>query len=236
MDITETTNFVLDYFPPFANDPDALFVWACDQLPPERLQHIASADYGRETKEHLEALQSIHAKGRVSVPLEWHPGEVLGLTSHCGDLPATAQGPPCRHVELVFCNAALLRVQFDVKNQRKGTYFAGSSTLRNLLVALHYVDATAQVKALHLIAWAILQMGASADRPWFALGFLLLRAITSSPDQEELQLLKDFVAADLGQTNASDSLFEGNHLITWRQLIERALPGEKIPWLNVQEG
>jgi hypothetical protein len=50
-----------------------------DRVDDSMLVEIANADYGDDADIHLKALQQIRAN-QISVPMQWHPGEVLELT------------------------------------------------------------------------------------------------------------------------------------------------------------
>jgi hypothetical protein len=58
----------------------ALFDWLRTRITPANLSHIAEADYGNDSDDHLAALNYICDTGLVPFALSWYPHEVLALT------------------------------------------------------------------------------------------------------------------------------------------------------------
>lgn len=72
------------------------------------LRQIATADYGQEIDQHLEALVSLVREPKVFRPHAWHPGEVVALSCWVPeDFHEIGSLSPAQHRQSAFCNTVL---------------------------------------------------------------------------------------------------------------------------------
>jgi hypothetical protein len=173
------------------------------QIDDEMLREIAAADYGIELADHLAALRPIRDDGVVPLPLKWHPGEVLKLTSWCDpdnpDRPPFKPGPSGQRGHLIrtFACAALL---LDEPSE---------ATIVQCLVSTKRLEKEFTRAAAGFLTWQIPRMQAdlSEDRWLWAFGLLVLATRSNClVDQALEDAATWFLAEESEARAASDAL------------------------------
>ena len=161
------------------------------------LIEIAQADYGDDVDLHLAALHQIRANN-IPVPIQWHPGEVLGLTRWT-DLSNSELAKRGYWMRLFAC-AVLIWASLEPEdykysdpdwNHLEGE---GSTIIQFLDSALHLGEETS-IAALKFLGWRMECQIKKAlvdedfgECPCYAVAILLLWISlgTSHPDNSEL--------------------------------------------------
>ena len=221
-------------FPPA---PDALLELLRRQVDDGMLREIARADYGMDEDAHLAALLPVRDRGELPAPMRWEPKEVLELVRWSEpDDPAWKPGSPGTrgHRMRAFACAALLRAAAEPENA--GFFDGENSTLAQLLASALVLGADAQEAAARFLTWRTPRMAHHEDRPFFALGLLVLAVELRGgrlPDGA-LAAAADWVVAEEAEERAAQHPYlpvnsEGWLLgLTWHDLrdtVWRALAG-----------
>lgn len=227
----------------------ALRDWLRPLIDDTMLIDIASDGYGVD-EEHLQAVKRIHRGEPIPVPLRWYPREFLELErwSEPDDLIWVASRPSRKgvrgHLIRAFCCEILLRAGDSVETQ--GYILAENDTMVQLLASVRSIGREAEARTLQLLCWRMLRLpgynrdGASyyhEERPFFALGILLLCASLYEPPQsgDDLALLADWVVEEVDWAISSDMIlvateewllgltnFDQRHEV-WRRLSQEIL-------------
>lgn len=188
------------------------------------LHSMAMADYGMEFDEYLAALRRIHA-GDIPVPLHWVPGEVLALVrwsepdqpnSRWDQKGAGYEG----HLQRAFACTALL-LAAAIPENRSLLLDTEQQTVISLIASLLTLDETFQRAGLRLLSERLRDLDLEDDdRPFFALGILLLAA--ALPDQEvaTLNALGDWVIQEEARSREKLTYFA-----PWQRLTDQWLLG-----------
>lgn len=190
----------------------------------EMLRTIADADYGMNIDAHLAALRRIHA-GEIWAPLAWEPREVLELVRWSEpDDPNSHWNPKMMgqtgHRQRSFACTALLLAAALPEN-RPLLLGGENATIIQLIASLLTLDETMQRAGARLLSARMIDLDLEADdRPFFALGILLLAA--TLPDREPAHLadLAAWVLAE--ETRSRDKL---TCFAPWQQLSDQWLLG-----------
>lgn len=160
-------------------DAGALLEWLRPRMTEPMLTTIAEADGGYDLDEHLWALRGIVASGRVPVPLEWEPREVVSM-SHW------AEGLDVDHVQRAFCGTVLSLA--NLGPDPRG-YDGIEDHLAILLESCAILGAEALVRAEGLlVALSESPECELRERAFAALG-LLLAAVQRDPHDPRLETL-----------------------------------------------
>jgi hypothetical protein len=149
-------------FPPSA---DLLLDLARRQVDDAMLKEIADADHKDDRVRHLAALRQIREQGRIPIPPEWHPGEVLKLISWSDpEHPAHKPGSTGRrgHQMRAFACAALLRDRVE-----------GEDTLAQCLASARALGTEMSEAAGRFLTWGI-PLAEGYERWLFPLGLLII--------------------------------------------------------------
>jgi len=190
----------------------------------EMLRTIADADYGMNIDAHLAALRRIHA-GEIWAPLAWEPREVLELVrwSEPND-PNSHWNPKMMghtgHLQRAFACTALLLTAALPENR---TLLLGgeNATIIQLIASLLILDESMQRAGARLLSTRMIELDLEdEERPFFALGILLLAA--ALPDREATHLadLAAWVLAE--EARICDKL---TCFAPWQQLSDQWLLG-----------
>jgi hypothetical protein len=180
------------------------------------LVEMARADYGQEADAHLRALRAIRDQGVVPALLEWVPEEVLCLVRW--SKPEELRS----HLKRAFACGALLRAGAESAN-RSCNFTAGENvTLAPLLASVLALGGDLPEAALRFLAWRLRgEPLDAADRPFFALGALLLAAVVEPPilDAGRLSALAELVIEEEAgaRVAAGEGPFDGGGgWLLWR--------------------
>jgi len=190
----------------------------------EMLRTIADADYGMDVDAHLAALRRIHA-GEMWTPLAWEPREVLELVRWSEPDDPTGHWNPkmmgqTGHLQRAFACTALLLAAALPENR---TLLLGgeNATIIQLIASLLTLAETMQRAGARLLSERLLALDLEDDdRPFFALGILLLAA--ALPDTEPAHL------ADLATWVLDEEARSRDYLTRfapWQHLSDRWLLG-----------
>jgi hypothetical protein len=140
------------------------------------LREIAEADYGQDATAHFRALRAIRDQGTVPAPLGWEPEEVLSLVRW--SMPSDPRG----QLKRAFACAALLRAGAEPANRDRNFTAGENMTLAPLLASVLALGGEVPVATLRFLAWRLGGPPLDADdRPFFALGALLVAALSEPP-------------------------------------------------------
>lgn len=205
-------------------DPHAFLERVRDLLPAEALATIASADYGMDHHKHLQALAEIHATGRVSTPLSWHPLEVLALTRW-------SQGEATDHRQRAFACAVLALDRAVPESRQAGDL---DDILAPLLESAWALGLDGELE--HLLVWLAEVIADGGECMWALLALVLSTARRAPTDPRLPALVECLVAMEeaagdhrpaegwLWRTHFTDPLCKP----LWNALIADAL-GRPLP-------
>lgn len=190
----------------------------------EMLRTIAQADYGMNFDAHLAALRRIHA-GEIWAPLAWEPREVLELVRWSEpDDPNSHWNPKMMgqtgHLQRAFACTALLLAAALPEN-RPLLLGGENATIIQLIASLLTLGEAMQRAGARLLSERMMAFDLEADdRPFFALGILLLAA--TLPDREPAHLadLAAWVLAEEARSRDKLTCFA-----LWQQLSDQWLLG-----------
>ncbi|MEZ4712069.1 MAG: CPCC family cysteine-rich protein [Caldilineaceae bacterium] len=190
----------------FVRHRDALLAQLARFVHDGLLRSIAEADYGMNVEEHLAALRQIHA-GKILVPIEWEPREVLELVRW-----SQPDGPNGRwdgkdagrdgHLQRAFACTALLHIANEPENSGR---LMGSEkdSIIQLIGSILALDLKLQRPALRLLSERMLALDlGDAELPFFALGILLLAATLPDIEPQHLGELGEWVIAEEARLRA----------------------------------
>lgn len=156
-------------------DGDALLHLLRAQVDDSMLEEIAAADCAQDTEKHLAALRPIHETGRVALPLEWEPKEVLCLVRWSEpDDPDWKPGGygPRGHMMRAFACCVLLRAAGE---PGQDGYFDGENqTLAQLLSSVLTFGRAEHEAMVRFIAWRLASLDPGEERPFFLFALLVL--------------------------------------------------------------
>ncbi len=211
--------------------PNALLDLLRGRIDDAMLSGIAGADYGQEYGEHLRALRSIRDTGRVPVPFEWCPQEVLSLTrwwkpGQTSDyVTSEAEG----HLVRAFSCSALLRGAAEPGNADFD--FGERDALARALSSAAALGADVERAALQFLAWqSPLQAPDEPGRGWSAIGLamLVVHLGGASRDQDWLERLGWWVVGRAeGDGLGSGGAYNGLDYDIWQELALRM-------WIDIE--
>ena len=203
----------------FAPSETVLFDWLRPQINDTLLAEIADADYGMEAEAHFQALKHIRNRDKIPAPLAWVPREVLDLTRWSEPDNVTwkqsGTGVP-GHLMRLFCCAVLLRAA--AVQQYADTYDGENETIVQLVASALKLGRDAIAPALSLLSWRVLSLpGENDERPFFAVGILLLAASVYRAEQngEFLRQLSDWVMVEEARSRIMQTNYYGNPADPW---------------------
>lgn len=187
------------------------------------LRTIADADYGMDADAHLAALRRIHA-GEILIPLAWEPREVLELVrwsepeqphsrwDHAGEGRAG-------HLQRAFACTALL-LAAAVPENRERLLGGENATIIQLIASLLMLEEAMPRAGLRLLSERLLDLDLEDDeRPFFALGILLLAAALPEPDPTHLAELGAWVLTEEARIHDKLTYFAPWQLISDQWLL-----------------
>lgn len=208
----------------FLQDQQSLLGLLAPLIDDAMLRAIADADYGMDADAHLAALRRIHA-GEILIPLEWEPREVLELVRWSEpDQPhrrwdRKGEGR-AGHLQRAFACTALL-LAAAVPENRKRLLGGENATIIQLIASLVTLEKALLRAGLRLLSERLLALDLEdEDRPFFALGILLLAAALPAPDPTHLADLGAWVLAE--EARSRDKL---TYFAPWQQLSDQWLLG-----------
>lgn len=190
----------------------------------EMLHYMATADYGMNVEQHLAGLRQLRM-GEIPVPMQWEPLEVLRLvrwsepekpsrTRHRLGLGRSG------HLQRAFACTALLLAGMAPEN-RNLAFEGDNSTLIQLVASLVTFDEAMQRAGARLLSERMGMLDLEDnERPFFALGILLLIAALPQPDPGHLAALAAWVLAE--EARCRDYLV---HAAPWQQVTDHWLLG-----------
>ena len=193
-------------------------------LTDEMLHYMATADYGMNVEQHLAGLRQLRM-GEIPVPMQWEPLEVLRLVRWSEpDQPARTRhelGLGRRgHLQRAFACTALLLAGMAPENRNRA-FEGDNSTLIQLVASLMTFDEALQRAGARLLSERLLLLDLEDnERPFFALGILLLTALLSQPDPGHLAALATWVLTE--EARCRDYL---THAAPWQRVTEHWLLG-----------
>jgi hypothetical protein len=155
-------------------DAGALLEWLRPRLTEAMLTAIAEEDHGYDRDENFAVLQDIARSGRVPVPLEWVPREVM-------ELSRWAEGLHVDHVQRAFCATVLCLAELTA--ERFGSIEAN---LAILLESCAILGGEALVRAEGLLVALSERPGCEPSERAFATLGLLLAAVQRDPQDPRL--------------------------------------------------
>ena len=161
-------------------DPGALFDWLRARLDEPALASIAAADHEQDRREHLAVLLDIWRTGRVPVPLEWCPREVL-------ELRRWDEGLAVDHEARAFCCTLSCLAEIGDESQSQGGI---EDTLAVLVESCAELGGEALARLPGLLVVLIDRGGEPGDgERAFALLALLLVAVRLDAGDARLEAL-----------------------------------------------
>jgi tetratricopeptide (TPR) repeat protein len=171
----------------WVQDAGALLEWLRPQMTEARISAIADADGGFDRDDHLVALRGIVDSGRIPVPLEWEPREVLSLSQW-------AEGLDVDHVQRAFCGTVLCLAKLGPDPRG---YEGIESTLAILLESCAILGADALTRAEGMsVAMSESPECETRERAFAALGLLLAAAQRDPHDPRLEPLAAQLLAVD----------------------------------------
>jgi hypothetical protein len=155
------STYPLDYLEP-SDRPLLDLVFG--QIDDAMLLEIARCDYGDDVEIHLAALHQIRAKN-IPVPLKWHPGEVLSLTSWT-EWDSLSSHSTRNHWMRLFACTVLIWASLEPENYvyqvGDGNHSEGEdSTIIQLIDSALYLGDDVATAALKFLGW---RMQSQLDR------------------------------------------------------------------------
>lgn len=194
------------------------------QITDELLSDIAMADYGMDVEQHLAGLRAIRM-GDIPLPLAWEPREVLELVRWSEpDQPASRWDHKgvgrAGHLQRAFACTALLMAA-AVPQNRNLLLGGENATLIQLIASLLTLEETMQHAGMRLLGERLLALDLEdGDRPFFALGLLLLAAALPKSEPTQLAELAVWVLAEEARCREYLAL-----VAPWQQRSDRWLLG-----------
>ena len=174
-------------------DAGALLEWLRSRLTEAMLAAIAEADHGYDRDENFAVLQDIARSGRVPVPLEWVPREVM-------ELSRWAEGLHVDHVQRAFCVTVLCLA--ELTPERFGHI---EHNLAILLESCAILGAEALVRAEGLLVALSEWPGCEpCERAFAALGLLLATVQRDPQDPRLAPLAAHLLALDADLVRSGD--------------------------------
>ena len=194
------------------------------RLTPERLEPIATSDYGMAWVKHHRVLVEIHATGLIPIPLQWHPQEAL-------ELYRWDRGASTDHLARAFaCTILALEAVAPTSGQNGHIGDALAPMIESA-----WAEELAQPLESTLV-W-LAEVTPREDAAWSLFGLLLCAARRDPADPRLESLVSDLLAAEAESTGTwSDAwLFRTTNFDTyhdlWRELAAATLEGAAVPHL-----
>jgi len=209
---------------PFLYYRHELITLLSPRMSDDLLRYMAMTDYGMNVEQHLAGLRQIRL-GEIPTPLHWEPLEVLRLVrwsepdraqSHWHPLAYGQSG----HLARAFACTALLMAT-AVPENRTQLHEDDNSTIIQLVASLLTLPEAMQHAGARLLSERLLALDLENDeRPFFALGILLLAAALPKPEPTHLAELAAWVLAE--EARCRDYL---THFALWQRVTEHWLLG-----------
>lgn len=204
--------------------PTSLLELLAPQLTDELLHAMATADRGMDVEQHLAGLRQLRS-GEIPIPMRWEPLEVLRLVRWSGpDQPTQSQQASglgrSGHLQRAFACTALLLAGM-VPGNRELVSEGNQSTIIQLIASLVTFDEELMRAGARLVSEWMLRFDLESDeRPFCALGILLLVAALPQPAPVYLAALATWVLAE--EARCRDRLI---HAAPWQEVTEQWLLG-----------
>lgn len=209
---------------PFLHYRQPLLTLLSPHITDELLYDIAMADYGMDVEQHLAGLRQIRM-GEMLIPLAWEPREVLELIRWSEpDQPNSrwdrkGEGQS-GHLQRAFACTALL-LAAAVPENRNLLLGGENATIIQLIASLLTLDEAMQRAAARLLSERLLLLDLEDDdRPFFALGILLLAAALPKAEPAHLAELAVWVLEE--EARCRDYLA---HFAPWQRVTDHWLLG-----------
>jgi hypothetical protein len=140
------------------------------KMTPGDVAAIAAADYGQECDDHAEAIAVIARTGRIPVPMDWVPREVLTLTSYSEPADYIERERPAAHLRRAFACALVL-----IADANDGLGWSGeNSTMAPLVESAQALGSDVGEAAAEFAAWLAPRVKEPRELPFIGLAFVAL--------------------------------------------------------------
>lgn len=209
---------------PFLHYRHELITLLSPLMSDDLLGYMAMTDYGMNVEQHLAGLRQIRL-GEIPTPLCWEPLEVLRLVrwsepdraqSHWHPLAYGQSG----HLSRAFACTALL-MAMAIPENRTQLHEDDNSTIIQLVASLLTLPEAMQHAGARLLSERLLTLDwEDSNRPFFAMGLLLLAAALSKSEPTHLADLAVWVLAE--EARCRDYL---THFALWQRVTDHWLLG-----------
>jgi hypothetical protein len=207
------------------------------------LAEIAIKDYGHDVDIHLAALHQIRAKN-ISIPLKWHPGEVLCLTrwTELDSLKSQDGGISTRnHWMRLFACTVLIWASLEPENHEdQGEYWnhidGEQSTIIQFLDSALYLGNDVAIAALKFLGWRMQGQIQGAlthedfgNCPCYAVAMILLCVSLNRCDPEIVSFLISMAYCNNEYLPLSKEINECQRSQKWQDMIDQILLDSTAP-------
>jgi hypothetical protein len=207
------------------------------------LLEIARCDYGDDVEIHLAALHQIRANN-IPRPLQWHPGEVLSLTSwtKLNSLKSQDRGISARnHWMRLFACTVLIWASLEPENDEDWNeywyYIDGEqSRIIQFLDSALYLGDDVPIAALRFLGWRLQSQIQAAlihedfgNCPCYAVAMLLLCVSLNRCNPEIVSFLISMAYCNNEYRPLSKEIDECQLSQKWRDTIDRILLDSTAP-------